>query len=175
MVGSHTSTYVATDPRPAIRLGYRILFVHDRHGELAWLPVTRLGELAIGFLFGRPDPFPPDAASVLACAQEPVAAIERLLHRRRPRPPTDVPAACALTARELQVLALLGRGLLARTIATQLSLSPRTVHHHLGQIYDKLGVRDRLAAVLLARDVGLLDVATVRSQDTSAGAGAGRL
>lgn len=61
-----------------------------------------------------------------------------------------------LTPRELQVLRLLGEGLMARTIAMRLSLSPRTVHHHLGSIYEKLGVRDRLAAVLTAREQGLL-------------------
>lgn len=61
-----------------------------------------------------------------------------------------------LTAREIEVLGLLADGLLARTIAVRLELSPRTVHHHLGRIYDKLGVRDRLAAVLRAREQGLL-------------------
>ena len=54
------------------------------------------------------------------------------------------------------MLLLLGQGLLARTIAARLDLSPRTVHHHLGSIYDKLGVRDRLSAVLSAREQGLL-------------------
>jgi DNA-binding CsgD family transcriptional regulator len=61
-----------------------------------------------------------------------------------------------LTTRELEVLRLLAEGLLARTIAVRLELSPRTVHHHLGRIYDKLGVCDRLAAVLRAREQGLL-------------------
>ena len=62
----------------------------------------------------------------------------------------------SLTPREQEVLRLLGEGLLARTIAARLDLSPRTVHHHLGSIYDKLGVRDRLSAVLSAREQGLL-------------------
>jgi DNA-binding CsgD family transcriptional regulator len=62
----------------------------------------------------------------------------------------------SLTARELEVLRLLAEGLLARTIAVRLEVSPRTVHHHLGSIYDKLGVCDRLAAVLCARERGLL-------------------
>lgn len=56
-----------------------------------------------------------------------------------------------LTARELEVLELLAQGLLATSIASRLSLSPRTVHKHLGNIYDKLGVHDRLVAVSLAR------------------------
>jgi len=56
-----------------------------------------------------------------------------------------------LTARELEVLELLAQGMLATSIASRLALSPRTVHKHLGNIYDKLGVHDRLVAVSLAR------------------------
>lgn len=62
-----------------------------------------------------------------------------------------------LTSRELEVLELLAQGLLATSIASRLSLSPRTVHKHLGNIYDKLGVHDRLVAVSLARGRGLVD------------------
>lgn len=62
-----------------------------------------------------------------------------------------------LTTRELEVLELLAQGLLATSIAARLSLSPRTVHKHLGNIYDKLGVHDRLVAVSLARGRGLVD------------------
>ena len=55
-----------------------------------------------------------------------------------------------------QVLELLARGLLATSIAARLNLSPRTVHKHLGNIYRKLGVHDRLVAVGVARANGLL-------------------
>jgi DNA-binding CsgD family transcriptional regulator len=61
-----------------------------------------------------------------------------------------------LTERELEVLQLLAQGLLATSIASRLALSPRTVHKHLGNIYDKLGVHDRLVAVSLARRRGLV-------------------
>ncbi|MFT3862453.1 helix-turn-helix transcriptional regulator [Micropruina sp.] len=62
-----------------------------------------------------------------------------------------------MTERELQVLSLLAEGLLATSIASRLRLSPRTVHKHLGNIYRKLGVHDRLVAVSLARLQGLVD------------------
>jgi DNA-binding CsgD family transcriptional regulator len=62
-----------------------------------------------------------------------------------------------MTDRELEVLALLADGLLATSIASRLRLSPRTVHKHLGNIYRKLGVHDRLVAVSLARVQGLVD------------------
>jgi len=61
-----------------------------------------------------------------------------------------------ITDRERQVLELLSRGLLATSIASRLNLSPRTVHKHLGNIYRKLGVHDRLVAVGVARANGLL-------------------
>ena len=63
----------------------------------------------------------------------------------------------SMTDRELQVLGLLAEGLLATSIASRLRLSPRTVHKHLGNIYRKLGVHDRLVAVSLARLQGLVN------------------
>ena len=69
-----------------------------------------------------------------------------------------------ITERERQVLELLARGLLATSIASRLNLSPRTVHKHLGNIYRKLGVHDRLVAVGVARANGLLpEAAPLRS------------
>lgn len=62
-----------------------------------------------------------------------------------------------LTERELEVLQLLSHGLLATSMAARLELSPRTVHKHLGNIYEKMGVHDRLVAVSLARERGLVD------------------
>ncbi|MFC4913809.1 response regulator transcription factor [Actinomadura gamaensis] len=61
-----------------------------------------------------------------------------------------------LTARELDVLALLADGLTARQIATLRRISVRTVGKHLEHIYDKLGFRDRLQAVTEARRLGLI-------------------
>ncbi|MBP8919600.1 MAG: helix-turn-helix transcriptional regulator [Micropruina sp.] len=72
-----------------------------------------------------------------------------------------------MTTRELQVLELLAEGLLATSIASRLQLSPRTVHKHLGNIYRKLGVHDRLVAVSLARLQGL--VTTYPSSPASPG------
>ncbi|MEN3265033.1 MAG: hypothetical protein V7646_1927 [Pseudonocardia sp.] len=64
--------------------------------------------------------------------------------------------AAGLTPRETAVLALLGDGLTAKAIASRLTVSERTVHKHLERIYVKLGVADRLAAVLRAKEWGLL-------------------
>jgi len=45
----------------------------------------------------------------------------------------------------------------ARAIAHELQVSPRTVHTHLAHIYRKLGVCDRMRAVLVARELGVLN------------------
>ena len=63
----------------------------------------------------------------------------------------------ALTPRETQVLALVGRGLTARTVGHQLGISVRTVHKHLEHVYKKLGCRDRVSAILQSRAAGLVN------------------
>lgn len=62
-----------------------------------------------------------------------------------------------LTCREAAVLGLLAEGLTAAAIGSRLLVSPRTVHTHLDHIYRKLGVRDRMMAVLTARELGVLE------------------
>jgi DNA-binding CsgD family transcriptional regulator len=79
---------------------------------------------------------------------------------------TDPDCEVGLTGRELAILTLLDRGLTAAAIGHRLAISPRTVHTHLGNIYRKLGVADRLLACHAAREAGLLcgtEQAAVRS------------
>jgi DNA-binding CsgD family transcriptional regulator len=66
------------------------------------------------------------------------------------------PADPGITPRELAVLRLLADGLTAAAIGRRLTISPRTVHHHLERLYRKLGAGDRLAAVLNGQALGLL-------------------
>lgn len=61
-----------------------------------------------------------------------------------------------LTEREVEVLRLAARGLRNKEIAEQLSISARTVGHHLAHIYDKTGRRTRTGASLFAVEHGLL-------------------
>lgn len=63
----------------------------------------------------------------------------------------------ALTDREGEVLRLLAEGLTASRIGEQLHLSEATIKTHLHNLYDKLGVSDRAAAVATAMRWGLLE------------------
>lgn len=61
----------------------------------------------------------------------------------------------ALTARELEVLALIGRGMATRDIAERLGRSPRTVERHCDAIHKKLGTSNRVQMARYAMRAGL--------------------
>ena len=62
-----------------------------------------------------------------------------------------------LSEREVEVLSLAVRGLSNRQIAEKLIVSPKTVGHHLENIYSKIGVSTRVGATLFALQHGLLE------------------
>jgi two-component system nitrate/nitrite response regulator NarL len=63
----------------------------------------------------------------------------------------------ALSQRERQILRMIADGRSAPQIARQLHLSPTTVKTHMQNLYEKLGVSDRAAAVATAMRSGLLE------------------
>jgi DNA-binding NarL/FixJ family response regulator len=110
----------------------------------------------------------------LAGAIRTVAAGEALLHPTLTRrlverfvqgpPPGGLPAVLTgLTERETEVLRLVGRGLSNGEIAAQLFLGEATVKTHLGRVLTKLGLRDRVQAVVLAYESGLVRAGEQRS------------
>jgi DNA-binding NarL/FixJ family response regulator len=65
-----------------------------------------------------------------------------------------------LTEAELRVLTLVGKGLSNDEIASELFIADTTVRTHIRHILDKLGLRNRIQAVVLAYDTGLVEPAS---------------
>ena len=87
------------------------------------------------------------------------AVTRRLIERFAVSAPSAPPAAMAtLTSRELEVLTLVARGLSNAEIATELVLSEHTAKTHVAHILDKLDLRDRVQAVVLAYESGIVHV-----------------
>lgn len=70
-------------------------------------------------------------------------------------PPQTGETFAALTPRELEVLTLLAAGLTNSAIAERLVVSPKTIRNHVSNIFAKLDVGDRAAAIIRAREAGL--------------------
>ena len=87
------------------------------------------------------------------------ALVRRLIEDfvRRPAPGAGPPAELDdLTEREREVLTLIARGLANAEIAARLFVSEATVRTHVTHILGKLGLRDRVQAVVLAYETGLV-------------------
>jgi DNA-binding NarL/FixJ family response regulator len=80
----------------------------------------------------------------------------RLVERFAPRAASPGHDLSALTPRELEVLGLIARGLSNAELAASLTLSEATVKTHVARILTKLGLRDRVQAVVLAYETGLV-------------------
>jgi DNA-binding NarL/FixJ family response regulator len=87
------------------------------------------------------------------------AITQRLIERFvvRPRPQEAAPALADLSPRELEVLRLVARGLSNAEIARELVVGEATVKTHVARVLRKLELRDRVQAVVLAYESGLVE------------------
>ena len=63
-----------------------------------------------------------------------------------------------LTAREMEMLVLIAKGMLAKEIARTLAISEKTVRNHISTIYRKLNVYDRSQLIIYAMRKGLIEI-----------------
>jgi DNA-binding NarL/FixJ family response regulator len=141
--------------------------------HLAELPLVTDEATPSLLVLARGHPFDATESDRLATARPSLLLLERLVDALLPAAPLgsvpglpEVPDE-ALTTREREVLALLGEGLLARSIAARLDVSERTVHKHLGSIYRKLDAHDRLLAVRRGESLGLIAPTYAREHATA--------
>jgi len=142
-----TATERLAARHPAVRV--LVLTTYDTDADI----VRAVAAGATGYLL-KDTPLPQLADAVRAAARgetvlaPPVAA--RLVSRLRAR------AAEAPTAREVEVLAGVARGLTNAEIGRELFIGEATVKTHLLRVFAKLGVDDRTRAVMVAVERGLL-------------------
>jgi DNA-binding CsgD family transcriptional regulator len=131
----------------------------DAYQELGW-PYQR----ALALASGDQDDALLEALALLdgLGARQTAQRLRRQLRRRGtlrvPRGPTRATAAnpAGLTGRQVEVLALLAQGLSDAEIAARLSLSVKTVGHHVSALLAKLGVASRRQAAAAARRLGVV-------------------
>ena len=78
--------------------------------------------------------------------------VTRVVPSREPTPASTGASSCLLTRREHEVVMLVGEGLTNAQIAERLVISPGTVRRHLENVFSKLDVHTRTAAVARVRE-----------------------
>jgi NarL family two-component system response regulator LiaR len=134
--------------------GTRVIVLTSFTDEEKLLPALQAG--AAGYLLKNAEPAELARAVRAAHAGEALldpAVAARLLESIAE--PADPGPREALTPREREVLALIGRGYANKRIALELGIAEKTVKTHVGHVLAKLGVADRTQAALHAARAGL--------------------
>ena len=124
----------------------------DAVGKLRSLPLRGWGVVP-------PNAPPEELGAAAAAVGRGLVVLPQSLTERLLGTPTVVEALTEpLTAREDEVLALLGRGLPNKLIARELNISEHTVKFHVSSVYAKLGVTNRAEAVSQGARRGLISL-----------------
>jgi DNA-binding CsgD family transcriptional regulator len=156
----------ASPPVPAVVAEpYRLLLAGDwRAAAGAWQALGCPYHRALALARGDQDEALLEALALLdgLGARQTAQRLRRQLRRRGnlrvPRGPNRATVAnpAGLTGRQVEVLALLAEGLTDAEIAARLSLSAKTVEHHVSALLAKLGVRSRRQVAAAARRLGVV-------------------
>jgi DNA-binding CsgD family transcriptional regulator/tetratricopeptide (TPR) repeat protein len=152
-------------PAPAVMAEpHRLLLAGDwRAAADAWRERGYPYQQALALAYGDQDEALLEGLALLdgLGARQTALRLRRRLRRRGnlrvPRGPTRATAAnpAGLTGRQIEVLGLLAQGLTDAEIAERLSLSAKTVGHHVSALLAKLGVGSRREAAAAARRLGV--------------------
>lgn len=82
--------------------------------------------------------------------------VAEFTRKSKPITQEQEPLVDALSPREIEILNLVATGISNKEIGSQLFISEGTVKNHLSKILGKLGVKDRLQAVLKAKEIGII-------------------
>ncbi|ADG73767.1 two component transcriptional regulator, LuxR family [Cellulomonas flavigena DSM 20109] len=155
MDGLEATRRIVADP--GLHAAVVVLTTFNREDYL----VEALHAGAVGYLLKTSRPEQLTEAVLSAAAGEGLlspevtrAVIARAVAERRPARPAPQPVV-PLTEREQDVLALVARGLNNDEIAAELVVSRATVKTHVSNLLAKLGLRDRVQAVVYAHEHGL--------------------
>jgi DNA-binding NarL/FixJ family response regulator/class 3 adenylate cyclase len=152
-------TVVVADDQRLLRAGFRVIL--DAEPDITVVGEAPDGRSAVGFLLkDTPSDRLLDAVRVAAAGDALLAPsitrrlIEQFTHAARPEPDAIPAELAALSARELDVLRLVALGLSNTEIASALVLGENTIKTHVAHVLSKLGLRDRVQAVVLAYQTG---------------------
>jgi DNA-binding NarL/FixJ family response regulator len=159
MDGLEATRHLAADPDPP-----RILVLTTFDADAYVYEAMKAG--ASGFLLKdlRPEELASAVRTVAAggtLLAEPVTRrmIERFVRRPQPEEQSDL---AELTGREREVLELIARGCSNAEIGSTLFLTEATVKTHVTHLLRKLGLRDRVQAVIYAYEAGLVEPGVAR-------------
>jgi DNA-binding CsgD family transcriptional regulator/membrane protein implicated in regulation of membrane protease activity len=147
-----TSSAEQAVPRvgPVGQHGVAVESINQRRGQI------RMGASEFWSARADGDISIPPGSEVLVLRMQGLVAVVEPVTSSAAAPEADSAIPFSLSPREVEVLRLVALGMSNQEIAERLYLSPRTVHHHVSHILDKMGADNRVEAVRRAIEAGIV-------------------